>query len=92
MLQPIMSALVACTAKAGRIDLLGCNLLDIDPALVCKLEQFFGMNFTASDDQTGNPVAGGDWILESDGLDISADYFDAGALQAYNEVMWGWCE
>ena len=88
---PVMSALVRCTAKGGRIDLLGCDLLDLDPHMPDKLEQKFeGIKFTASDDKTGNPRAGGDWVMESEGdLDISFDYFDQDKLKAYNEVMWG---
>ena len=46
---PVMSALVKATAKGGRIDLLGCNLLDLDPHMPDKLEQKFeGIKFTAS--------------------------------------------
>ena len=88
---PVMSALVKCTAKGGRIDLLGCNLLALDPNMPDKLEQKFDdIKFTASDDKTGNPSAGGDWVMESEGdLDISVDYFDKDRLEAYEEVMWG---
>ena len=90
-ISPVMSALVKCTAKGGRIDLLGCNLLALDPNMPDKLEQKFdGIKFTASDDKTGNPRAGGDWVMESEGdLDISVDYFDKDRLEAYEEVMWG---
>jgi len=86
---PVISALARCVAKeGGRIDLLGCRLLALDPHLPDKLEkEFEGIQFTASDDDTGNGSAGGDWVMESDGLDISADYFDATRLKAYTETM-----
>ena len=86
---PVISALVRCVAKqGGRIDLLGCRLLALDPRLPDKLEnEFEGIQFTASDDDTGNRSAGGDWVMESDGLDISADYFDAQRLKAYTDTM-----
>ena len=46
---PVMSALAKCTSKGGRIDLLGCHLLDLDPQMPDKLEQKFkGIKFTAS--------------------------------------------
>ena len=86
---PVISALARCVAKeGGRIDLLGCRLLALDPHLPDKLEkEFEGIQFTASDDDTGNRSAGGDWVMESDGIDISADYFDATRLKAYTDVM-----
>lgn len=87
---PVLSALAKCTAEGGRIDLLGCRLLTLDERLPDKLEKMFeGIQFTASDDDTGNPRAGGDWIMESDGLDISTDYFDPVKLKEYNDTMWG---
>ena len=85
---PVISALARCVAKGGRIDLLGCCLLTLDPKLPDKLEkEFEGIQFTASDDETGNHEAEGDWVMESDGIDISADYFDAQRLKAYTETM-----
>jgi hypothetical protein len=86
---PVISALARCVAKeGGRIDLLGCRLLALDPHLPDKLEkEFEGIQFTASDDDTGNRSAGGDWVMESDGIDISADYFDATRLKAYTDTM-----
>ena len=85
---PLISALARCVAKGGRIDLLGCRLLKLDPELPDKLEkEFEGIQFTASDDDTGNRSAGGDWVMESDGIDISADYFDPTRLKAYTETM-----
>jgi len=85
---PLISALARCVAKGGRIDLLGCRLLKLDPELPDKLEkEFEGIQFTASDDDTGNPEVEGDWVMESDGIDISADYFDPTRLKAYTETM-----
>jgi len=91
---PVISALAKGLAKeGGRIDLLGCRLLTLDPELPDKLEkEFEGIQFTASDDDTGNRSAGGDWVMESDGIDISADYFDPVKLKVYKDTMatWGW--
>ena len=62
-------------------------LLKFDQNLVKSLESHYAINFTASDDETGNLHAGGDWIAESDNIDIAADYFDKEKLQNYKEVM-----
>merc|ERR1719491_1342908 len=91
---PVISALAKGLAKeGGRIDLLGCRLLTLDPHLPGKLEkEFEGIQFTASDDDTGNRSAGGDWVQESDGIDITADYFDPVQLKLYKDTMgwWNW--
>ena len=88
----MISALAKGLAKeGGRIDLLGCRLLTLDPELPDKLEkEFEGIQFTASDDDTGNPEVEGDWVMESDGIDISADYFDPTRLKAYTDTMGWW--
>merc|ERR1719491_1645943 len=86
---PVISALAKGLAKeGGRIDLLGCRLLTLDPHLPDKLEkEFEGIQFTASDDDTGNRSAGGDWVQESDGIDITADYFDPVQLKLYTDTL-----
>lgn len=75
--------------NGGRIDLLGCRLLEKDPQLCDKLEKRYpNVNFTASDDRTGNLASGGDWLMESDGdLDVKKDYFDPEKLKNYMETM-----
>ena len=66
---------------------------DARPALARQArKEFEGIQFTASDDDTGNRSAGGDWVMESDGIDISADYFDPVQLKLYKDTMgwWNW--
>mmetsp|Transcript_72331 Transcript_72331/g.207520 ORF Transcript_72331/g.207520 Transcript_72331/m.207520 type:complete len:379 (-) Transcript_72331:183-1319(-) len=89
--QPVISVVVAAVAKDGksRIDLLGCSLLKHDPALVVALERLYGVNFAASDDETGNMVAGGDWVMESDQVNVIADYFDAEAIKNFRQTLLG---
>eukprot|EP00445_Apocalathium_hangoei_P011922 CAMPEP_0203864556 /NCGR_PEP_ID=MMETSP0359-20131031/14838_1 /ASSEMBLY_ACC=CAM_ASM_000338 /TAXON_ID=268821 /ORGANISM="Scrippsiella Hangoei, Strain SHTV-5" /LENGTH=379 /DNA_ID=CAMNT_0050782325 /DNA_START=228 /DNA_END=1367 /DNA_ORIENTATION=+ len=89
--QPVMSVVVAAVAKDGksRIDLLGCSLLKDDPALVVALERLYGVNFAASDDETGSMVAGGDWVMESDQVNVIADYFDAEAIKNFRQTLLG---
>lgn len=59
------------------IDFISCCIYD-DPAWVYilnELEKRTGINFRASKNKTGSLVSGGDWIQESDGVDIRSVYF-----------------
>jgi len=88
---PIIITFISILVEfGGRIDLLGCHLLEKDPHLARKLEKRYpNVNFTASDDRTGNLASGGDWLMESDGnLDVKKDYFDPIKLEHYKETMW----
>ena len=61
-------------------DLLACNIYS-DPNWVYVLDQLetaCGMDFRASSDETG---WGGNWILESDNIDLTAIYFTPLILQ-----------
>ena len=61
----------------GRIDLLACNLTADNQKLIDTLEQLTEVNFAASSNITGE---GGDWVLETDDVDISSLYFDSDKL------------
>ena len=76
-------------AEDGRIDLLGCGVVGDDEgeAYVAEIESISGVNVAASIDDTGNEAYGGDWVLESDGVDIQGTYFDAERLQAFDGVL-----
>lgn len=87
---PVITALISCVGKGGRVDILGCSLLAYLPDLVNRLETIYGINFAASDDRTGNITAGGDWILESDDLDIAPVYFDVEKVKGYSGTMLWW--
>lgn len=78
----------ALVQQDGRIDLLACNVTASQDGadLVAALEQLTGRDVAASDDLTGNPAAGGDWVLETDGVDGSV-YFDAQALTGFTGVL-----
>jgi hypothetical protein len=62
---------------ATTIDLISCSLYKnpdwIDAIRI--LEEKTGINFRASSNNTGNLKSGGDWIQESDGVDIRDIYF-----------------
>jgi hypothetical protein len=74
----------------GRIDLLSCNLASGDNGalLVSSLEKAAGVNCAASTNPTGNPRAGGDWILETDGIDVANEYFNRERLGTYPGLLW----
>ncbi|MBD3398082.1 DUF4347 domain-containing protein, partial [Candidatus Micrarchaeota archaeon] len=76
-------------AEGGRIDLLACDLSASEDglALVGALEDLTGRDVAASDDDTGNSEAGGDWILETGNVDAAALYFTASALAQYDGIL-----
>lgn len=76
-------------AEGGRIALLGCNVAEgeLGAELINTLEELTGIDFAASDDATGNEGAGGDWLLETDGVDAAEAYFDADLLTEFLEVL-----
>jgi len=73
----VLKALACATKKGGRVDLLACNLLkdDFGKDVLKKIESRTSTNFAASSNVTGNPKNGGDWVMESDGINIGPIYF-----------------
>lgn len=68
--------------KAGlqRLDLFACSLFS-NPKIrniIFRLEKETGVDLRASSNPTGNTSAGGDWIMESDNVDIRNKYFTDG--------------
>ncbi|MCP4120666.1 MAG: DUF4347 domain-containing protein, partial [Bacteroidetes bacterium] len=76
-------------SEEGRIDLLACNVIgdQAGQAFVAKIEELSGADVAASADPTGNEAYGGDWVLESDGVDIQSTYFDAEKLEGFDGVL-----
>ena len=72
-------------APEGRIDLLACNLArgEQGKMLIAALEDVSDVNFTASSNETGNRKSGGDWVMETDKIDISQYYFDSQRLESF---------
>jgi hypothetical protein len=75
----------------GHIDLLACNLAGVSPDFVSSLESQYGVDVAASSNVTGNEKNGGDWIMETDGIDAAKLYFVEGKISQYAEVMLGDC-
>jgi len=64
--------------RVGRLDLLGCNVASEGAKsnpLVLELQEITGLNVCASTDITGAAEEGGNWILETDGINAAEVYF-----------------
>jgi len=63
--------------NATNLDLMGCNIhRDSNWRYVIgKLENLSGLVIRSSDDYTGSSGLGGNWILESDNVDLIGTYF-----------------
>jgi hypothetical protein len=90
-LEAFWRGLAALVEPGGRIDLLACDAAGgaEGQALVAALEHLTGVNFAASTDATGNPSHGGDWLLETDGVNAGAVYFDGTHLAVFDETLGG---
>ncbi len=88
-LQNFWTSVGSLVNDGGRIDLLACSLVSNEQGalLLSNLETLTVKNFAASDDPTGNPEAG-DWVLESDNVDVAPIYFDQAALDSYSGLLW----
>ncbi len=75
--------------EEGRIDILSCYVADGDEGsvLIDRLEKLTGHDVAGSNDLTGNPADGGDWTLESDGVDLCAVYFVADKLESLSGTL-----
>ena len=87
-LQHFWTSVGSLVNDGGRIDLLACDLVANEQGkmLLSNLETLTVKNFPASDDPTGNPQAG-DWVLESDNIDVAPIYFDQAALVSYTWLL-----
>ncbi len=76
-------------SESGRIDVLACNAASNDQGLdlISKIESLSLTNVAASTDLTGNQESGGDWDLETDGIDAKEIYFDDARLSEFDGVL-----
>lgn len=83
----LMQALVGKAGMGGHVDLLACNLALISPELISELESKMDMEFSASVTATGNAKEGGDWKMQTNGLDAASLYFKDEEVHKYGETM-----
>ena len=73
------------------LDFLGCALLQSSnwKYILSELEtqQHLNLNIRASDDDTGNLKVGGDWILESDNVNIKELYFHSETIEKWEYLL-----
>ena len=83
------SELGSMLAENGRIDLFACNLASGREGLmlVSALEEVSGVDVAASTDRTGNVTSGGDWILETDEINLAALYFSQAELGRFSGLL-----
>ena len=82
----LMQCLANATVPGGRVDLLACNLLQLDEGkkIFAEVEAATKTNFAASCDLTGNPTAPDqNWVMESDNIDIFEFYFAKDEAEAF---------
>lgn len=88
---PGVEAVIKALAEAAsvRVDILACSLASTDKgrAKLQAWEKETNTNFAASTDITGNAEQGGNWVLETDGIDLCDVYFDATKLQNWQVTL-----
>lgn len=87
--QQFWHAVAGMLDGGGRIDLLACDLAGSEQGatLIDSIEQLTGINVAASDDLTGNAAQGGDWLLETDGINAAAVYFSTESISAFEGTL-----
>ena len=63
------------TYSLQNLDIIACNMLDTWVYTFTKLEELLSISIRASNDNTGNLKHGGNWIQESDDINIKNIYF-----------------
>ncbi len=88
-LQDFWAGLGGFLTDDGRIDILACDVTETATGglLVSRIENLSAHTVAASDDLTGNPLYGGDWILERGNVDASPIYFDSEAITNFEGVL-----
>lgn len=74
----------------GRVDVMACDVgaWEEGEELLISLENLTGSNVAASTDATGNEELGGNWVLESDNIDLIKMYFNKQKLQTdFNNLL-----
>mmetsp|Transcript_36542 Transcript_36542/g.68051 ORF Transcript_36542/g.68051 Transcript_36542/m.68051 type:complete len:249 (-) Transcript_36542:167-913(-) len=85
-----LDALKPYLTADARVDMLACELAAGTTGMKVfkELEDESGINLAASTDATGNPSAGGNWILETDDVDVKSTYF-TDEIEDFSESLTG---
>lgn len=76
-------------AASVRVDMLACSFADSKQGKewIAKWEKKTATNFAASTNCTGNAEVGGDWVLETDGVDVCSVYFHVDQLEKWQVAL-----
>ena len=85
-----MNGLHTLLGSEGRIDCFGCDVAGSPEGrqLIAKLEDMYSVNIAASNDIT-TAQKGGDMVLETDDVDVTALYFDRERLSRWGGTLSG---
>ncbi|MDP1835614.1 MAG: Ig-like domain-containing protein, partial [Chlamydiales bacterium] len=80
----------------GRVDFLSCDFSKTDSEALTQIDSLLDdpitgreVSVAASDDMTGNPVAGANWFLEYGGISTDLLYFNANRLASWDGILDG---
>jgi hypothetical protein len=76
-------------ASSVRIDILACSLAATQAGKdwLARWEKETKINFTASTNVTGNPEHGGDWVMETDGVNVEDVYFHRDKIKKWEVTL-----
>ncbi|MGO9737165.1 MAG: DUF4347 domain-containing protein [Desulfomonilaceae bacterium] len=76
-------------SNGGTVDLLACGVVANQQGnlLLSELDTLTGKQVAASSDPTGNAAYGGNWVLESDGVNIAPIFFNVSELGNYTGLL-----
>ena len=92
---PNMAFMISLVKTLGikNIDYLACNTLQFDHWVkyYSVLTEKTGVVIGASNDKTGNIKYGGDWVMESTGIDVEKVYFTSG-IEYHKYLLDSWSD
>lgn len=85
-----LAALKPYLAEGARVDILACELVagPMGMEVFKELEKESGINLAASSDLTGNTAVGGNWLMETDGVNVQDVYFTEN-ISYFTETLLG---
>ncbi|THB65658.1 MAG: DUF4347 domain-containing protein, partial [Desulfovibrio sp.] len=88
-LQSFWQGVGSLVAEDGRVDVIACDVAGTAQGLelLSQLESLTGADVAASDDATGNPAQGGDWVLETHNVNLVGTYLDADGLVQFDDLL-----
>ena len=80
---------IVATYSVKNIDLISCSMVEMWDETITELETILNVNIRASLDNTGNLKYGGNWVQESDDINIKYIYF-TDEIENYEYLLGNW--